>query len=287
MVQNNSQMSEKSPKSKEKLSILGYLKKIVTWQSVSVLVAIVVPFIIYYWQKEDNAVKKTPEIELLRDSINMSIATIEETFHPEEAPIENKEGISGVLVTIRNFQREVLSYTTYWTTIESSPSPTSFCNAKVDDAADAVECQGAELEKFMMTYENILWDMCTIHEYGVQEHNPNLSINQPMYIKMGDYFSTFQNRCELIVKDMDAYRDELLNIKPNDSDYVKDYPQYIKILTLYHNMLHSEEFYRHVHYSLLFFIQQNKKYEDEQRIYRIHAKTNDVYSKRYGSLPDE
>ena len=64
--------------------IIGYLKKIITWQSMSLAAAIIMPLIIYKCQKDDNLFFKSDKKTILKDSIKTQVNYIESEFNPSD-----------------------------------------------------------------------------------------------------------------------------------------------------------------------------------------------------------
>ena len=159
----------------EKMSILGYLKQMLNRINIGLIVAIlsliaaiVVPIIIYQWQKKDNDSNNSikSEIELLKDSIAMNIAEIENTFHPEQIPIDIENDtieLKGKFTAIRDYQTHVLDFITNYGVIEASPSLTEVYKNTYKDEDEVRRIHDnitTNVRRFFISYGNIglLWN---------------------------------------------------------------------------------------------------------------------------------
>ena len=271
-------MSNKSNTSHKDNTILGYLKRIITWQSASFAAAIIMPIAIYYCQKTDNTPQSLNKIELMRDSIKSETSIIEKTFNPDMIEINNDNIPPNAILEIKDFQLLSLELVTYWNLIETSPSILSFKHRKINEVSDIIDNHFSMVNSYMSALEEILYTMAILNDEGLILNNDNYKLNIAMLDKFNVLYQDYLGKLEKYKKQIAELRKQCKPEALADSTAEK-HPVFFKTMNIANDMYRNEEYYRASLYFFKLIIAQNKKYNVAYNYYKNDPEGYNVNSK--------
>ena len=269
IVNNNCSKRKKTNKARKDNTILGYLKRIITWQSASFAAAIIIPISIYFCQKYDNAPKVLSEIELLKDSLKNDVSIIESSFNPDIIDID--KNTPHAFVKIKDFQLLSQELVTYWYMIEESPSILSFKEKKIDEVSEIIDHQLELSDYYVNTMGDIGDIMNSLDLEGRAFEVENYRLNIAMHEKSSILFKNYLNK-------LDTYQRKIGELKKNyvprelSDSTAKNEPIYFEMINYANEMFSNIEYYRLSHSFFQWIIAQNKKYMLAYNYYKNDTK---------------
>lgn len=271
IVNKNSNKRKRSNTSRKNNTILGYLKRIITWQSASFAAAIIMPIAIYFCQKYDNAPQNFSEIELLKDSLKNDISIVEESFNPDNIDVNENQETPSAFAEIKDFQLLSQELITYWGMIEGSPSVLSFKEKNIDEVSAIIDHQNELFDSYLNTMDDIVHIMEMLDDEGNLFNVDNYKLEIAMYGKFLMLFEDYKTKYSSYCNQVNELNRNYTHRELADST-ANNHPVYSQMLKIANEIYCNVEYYRVSHSFFKLIIAQNKKYMLAYNFYKRDTK---------------
>lgn len=136
--------------------LFKYLKKIVTWQSLSVVAAIAMPMIIYYCQKADELKSKPDSLTLLKDSVMVNVGIIESSFN---ATAIAPDDYFFRFYHLNSFKEKSLEFASLCSFITNAPTLMSYKSETIEDVESVMKERVNSIRHFQLLITDIVYLM--------------------------------------------------------------------------------------------------------------------------------